>query len=218
MRKKLAIIFGTLILIALVLIAIYYSRAVTTKSDIEIKPLEEDNSIKVTFPQPNDIISTSHTLVITGKAKLNWFNTGIFRYRLFDANGNKLARNAAGRNGPCDENGFCPFDTDFLFDMPTTEEGTLVLYKPDDQAKDMYGLSIPVKFDMSIPPPDTGGDCIISGCDGYHCSYRKISNCEYNPESTTSKCYKKYMICERQENEKCGWTELEGFHGCIPDY
>lgn len=54
--------------------------------------------------------------------------------------------------------------------------------------------------------------CLVSGCAGEICSEEyQVSPCIYIPEND---CYKT-AICERQEDEKCGWTETEELLNCL---
>lgn len=68
-------------------------------------------------------------------------------------------------------------------------------------------------FDAGEEPRASGG-CKIGGCSGEICDEedfeRMVSICLWKPKYECSK----FSRCERQSNNKCGWTETEEFLKC----
>lgn len=192
--------------------------------DYFLKAADRADSIQIDNLKPNDEISSSETLIIQGRSTLKMFSPvwAWLQGKLFDQNGDLIARGFGTfidpRNPNFDENDF----NDFLFEVPyleskppSTKEGTLVLsfdvFPNDERTYDYY---IPVQFDMTKPPADSGTTCIKSGCTLSYCTTRKVSECNELLEGAFD-CCSEYEFCERQENGECGWTELEGYKECI---
>ena len=61
------------------------------------------------------------------------------------------------------------------------------------------------------------GGCIPAGCSKQLCVDAKeaataVSTCEFRASYA---CYKTDSVCERQENEQCGWTDSPALQACL---
>ncbi|MEK9153858.1 MAG: hypothetical protein AAB798_00135 [Patescibacteria group bacterium] len=59
-------------------------------------------------------------------------------------------------------------------------------------------------------------ECVIGGCNSELCGEKAlmdqvVSTCEYRAEYA---CYE-YSACERQIDEKCGWTQTPELESCL---
>lgn len=117
----------------------------TFKEDIG-NELEKDNLIRISEPRPNTVITSP--LVVKGMAWGNWFFEVSFPVRLFDGNGEKLARGIATAQAPWMTAEFVPFEAELVFASPTTETGTLLLDKdnPSGLPENEDALRVPVRF------------------------------------------------------------------------
>lgn len=63
--------------------------------------------------------------------------------------------------------------------------------------------------------PEVAKDCFVGGCSSQLCSDQEgaISTCEWRAEYA---CYRE-ATCERQANDKCGWTETPELTACLAD-
>ncbi|MFH1713296.1 MAG: GerMN domain-containing protein [Candidatus Jacksonbacteria bacterium] len=122
------------------------------KIDETTTPVNQDDSqafIKVTSPQPNDIISSP--VIIVGQARGNWFFEGNFPIKILDDSAQELATGLANAQGEWMTTDFVPFKAEIEF-KPTTETGAIVLIKnnPSDKRELDDQLQIPIKFAISI--------------------------------------------------------------------
>jgi len=96
------------------------------------------------------------------------------------------------------------------------KEGSI--FVSDDKAGVVYKISYNGYVDPIIkdkPKEEAPGRCIRAGCSGTICVDEKdepiITTCEFRPEYA---CYRE-AICERQENEECGWTQTTELTECL---
>ena len=122
--------------------------------------LEKDEMIRISEPRPNTFISSP--LVVKGMARGNWFFEASFPVRLFDGNGEQLARgiaqaqgNPAGGGVNWMTNELVPFEATLSFETPTATTGTLLLDKdnPSGFPENRDALRVPVRFKQKTRPP-----------------------------------------------------------------
>jgi hypothetical protein len=57
------------------------------------------------------------------------------------------------------------------------------------------------------------GDCIVTGCSGQLCADTEIAtDCAWTESYA---CYKKFGICQRSMDGKCGWAETKELTSCL---
>src|SRR3989338_1426812 len=88
----------------------------TFKEDIG-NELEKDDMIRISEPRPNAIVK--NPLIVKGMARGNWFFEASFPMRLFDGNGEQLARGIATAKGEWMTTEFVPFEGTLSFTVPT---------------------------------------------------------------------------------------------------
>lgn len=117
----------------------------TFKEDIG-NELEKDDLIRLETPRPNSVIQ--NPLTVKGMARGSWFFEASFPVRLFDGNGEMLARGVATAKSDWMTTEFVPFETTLSFTMPTTTSGTLLLDKdnPSGLPENADALRVPVRF------------------------------------------------------------------------
>jgi len=108
--------------------------------------LQKLDLIKISQPKPNSLI-TSPTTVI-GEARGNWFFEAQFTVILVDANGRELGRGLAQAYSDWMTTNFVPFDVTFVFNIPSTATGMLILKKdnPSGLPQNDDQLEIPIRF------------------------------------------------------------------------
>ncbi len=108
--------------------------------------LEKDSLIRISEPRPNTVITSP--LTVKGMARGNWFFEASFPVRLFNGNGEEIARGVAQAKSPWMTTEFVPFEGTLMFTSPTTTAGTLLLDKdnPSGLPENEDALRIPVRF------------------------------------------------------------------------
>jgi hypothetical protein len=119
------------------------------ETETTVKDTTSDQ-IKVTKPQPNQIIQSP--LTIEGEARGSWFFEGVFPIMLLDSNGNAIARHFAQVQGEWMTEDFVLFKAELIFEKPSTDTGILILEKdnPSGLSENDASIEIPVRFDQSV--------------------------------------------------------------------
>ena len=88
-------------------------------------------------------------LIISGKARGNWFFEASFPVKLVDENGNELANGTAAAQSDWMTEDFVEFLATFEFTAPPTTAGTLILQKdnPSGLSEHNNQLIVPVEFE-----------------------------------------------------------------------
>ncbi|KKW11315.1 MAG: hypothetical protein UY50_C0016G0007 [Parcubacteria group bacterium GW2011_GWA2_49_9] len=117
----------------------------TFKEDIG-NELEKDDLIRIAEPRPNAVITSP--LKISGMARGNWFFEASFPVKLFDGNGEIIARGVATAKSNWMTSEFVPFEATLSFTVPIMTAGTLVLDKdnPSDLPENDDVLRVPILF------------------------------------------------------------------------
>ncbi|MBX4210404.1 hypothetical protein KW783_00330 [Candidatus Parcubacteria bacterium] len=176
-------------------------------------PTDKSNLIRVTFPQPNALITSPVT--VTGEARGTWFFEASFPVKLLDANGKVLAQSPAQAQSDWQTPNFVPFKVTLTYSVPETATGTLVLMKdnPSDLPQNDDQIVIPVTFKRLSA--SVGAGCQVGGCSAELCGPAGgeplISNCIYKAEFA---CYQT-ASCVKQANGLCGWTQTAALKQCI---
>jgi hypothetical protein len=159
MRKLIFIIIAAIVAggaVAAVLIYPKYQslhQKVGTPTEVSENP--KNDLIKVSYPKPNDFISSP--LEITGEAKGNWFFEASFPVKIFDDNNFLLGVKPAQALGEWMTEDFVPYESKIFFAVPSTPKGRLVLKKDNPSGLPEYDdeLIIPVYFkDMKEAPKE----------------------------------------------------------------
>ena len=108
--------------------------------------LEKQDMIQVERPRPNTGVKSP--LLITGKAKGNWFFEASFPIKIYDENENLLGSTTAQAQGDWMTDKFVNFKASLEFKTPTTKKGKLILEKDNPSGLPEYAdeLRIPVLF------------------------------------------------------------------------
>lgn len=115
--------------------------------------LEKDGLIRISEPRPNTVLTSP--LTVKGMARGSWFFEASFPVRLFDGNGEVVARGIATAQGDPATGGvdwmtaeFVPFEATLEFALPTTKSGTLLLDKDNSSGlpENEDALRVPIRF------------------------------------------------------------------------
>lgn len=109
--------------------------------------MELADLIMIYSPRPNAKIASP--LIISGKARGNWFFEASFPVKLMDENGNELANGTAAAQSDWMTEDFVKFLATFEFTAPPTTAGTLILQKdnPSGLSEHNNQLIVPVEFE-----------------------------------------------------------------------
>jgi len=109
--------------------------------------MELADLIMIYSPRPNAQIASP--LIISGKARGNWFFEASFPVKLMDENGNELANGIAAAQSDWMTKDFVEFLATLEFTAPPTPAGTLILQKdnPSGLSEDDNQLIVPVEFE-----------------------------------------------------------------------
>lgn len=108
--------------------------------------LEYINEIIVESPRPNSYISSP--LLVTGRAKGNWYFEGSFSGELFDSNNTSLGVVILQAQGDWMTEDFVQFQGTLDFESPGMGEGKLIIKNanPSDLPENSKELRIPLRF------------------------------------------------------------------------
>ena len=120
-----------------------------TGPNCEFALCPHEDLIRVFTPQANEKISSP--LLITGEARGFWFFEATFPLKLLDDQGNIIVQHYAQVKGDWMTEDFVPFESELVFEAPTTQKGWLVLEKdnPSSLPENADELRIPIIFDYS---------------------------------------------------------------------
>jgi len=146
--KRLLIGTGILLLIVLAVAAVWRVNFPNAEPTV---PAAKDDLIVVDTPLPYSSIQSP--LVISGKARGNWYFEASFPVKLYDANKTLLAQAPAQAQGEWMTTSYVPFSITLTFATSTTPTGTLVLEKdnPSGLPEHDNQLEIPVTFATTTP-------------------------------------------------------------------
>ena len=106
----------------------------------------EEENIRITSPQPNDIVSSP--LVITGEARGTWYFEGDFPVDIYNEACIKIGESYASAQEFWMVEDFVPFQGTIEFDPGNSTTGTLVLEKASLGCMLYYdNLLVPVRFE-----------------------------------------------------------------------
>jgi len=216
------IIVVTILLVVIIggLVYIYAGdRIVDDKSTVSMTPSlssqpEIEDLIIMEKPLVSDFDNIRSPLEISGKARGFWFFEASFPIKIYDANNKQLGVAVAQAQGEWMTEDFVTFEAVLYFDMPSTQNGTLVLQKdnPSGLPENEKELRIPIQF--SVETSQAASSCRPTGCSAQICADQDVvTTCEFKPEYA---CYKTAK-CERQEDGNCGWTPTEKLVTCLSE-
>lgn len=109
--------------------------------------LEKTDLITIDQPRPNQKISSP--LIISGKARGQWFFEASFPVQLYDEQKNLLGTGIAQAQGEWMTSNFVPFALTLEFSQPQTAKGVLILRKDNPSGLPEFDdeLNIPVLFE-----------------------------------------------------------------------
>lgn len=174
--------------------------------------IEKQDLIRVFTPRPG--VSIKSPLEISGEARGYWFFEASFPIHLFDASGNKIATAIATAQGDWMTQDFVPFEATLIFESVLTSRGMLIFEKdnPSGLPQNADELHVPIKFDSKAVSSNPAKECRKTGCSGQVCADEDIiTTCEWTEKYA---CYQSAK-CERQTNEKCGWTQTDELALCL---
>jgi hypothetical protein len=111
--------------------------------------VEKMDLIQITSPRPGETVSSP--LIITGKARGNWYFEASFPITVVDWNGLIIGQGHAEAQGEWMTTEFVPFKATVTFNVPTStpyRRGSLILQKdnPSGLSQNDDALEIPVLF------------------------------------------------------------------------
>ncbi|MDO8742174.1 MAG: Gmad2 immunoglobulin-like domain-containing protein [bacterium] len=115
------------------------------------EPAAEDPLIVLETPSPNSVVRSP--LMISGKARGNWYFEASFPVKLYDANRKLLTQVPAQAQSEWMTTDYVPFAATLTFDTPTTPTGVLVLEKdnPSGLPEHADQLEVPIVFTTTPP-------------------------------------------------------------------
>jgi hypothetical protein len=139
-----------LMLIAVVLVAV--GVAIFTKKPVQApvvvnpQPLQYKDLVYVEIPLSGTKVTSP--LVVSGRARGNWYFEASFPVKLLDGNGNQIAIAPAQAIGNWMTTDYVPFSVTLTFPTPATATGTLILQKDNPSGEPQFddSVSIPVTF------------------------------------------------------------------------
>lgn len=110
------------------------------------QPVQYKDLVYVEGPLPGTQVKSP--LVVSGRARGNWYFEASFPVKLLDGNGNVLALAPAQAQGDWMTTNYVPFSVTLTFPTPVTATGTLILQKdnPSGEPQNDDFVSIPVTF------------------------------------------------------------------------
>ena len=110
------------------------------------QPVQYKDLVYVEGPLPGTKITSP--LVVTGRARGNWYFEASFPVKLLDGNGNQIAIAPAQAQGDWMTVDYVPFSVTFTFAQPVTATGTLILQKDNPSGEPQFDdlVSILVTF------------------------------------------------------------------------
>lgn len=108
--------------------------------------IEKMDLIQITQPRPNTAITSP--LTVQGNARGSWFFEGTFEVYVLDENGTEIARSFAQAQDDWMTEDFVYYESNLMFEKPTTAKGTLVLEKNNASGLPEHNdkLLVPVLF------------------------------------------------------------------------
>lgn len=154
MNKYTKILLSALVLLILAAAAIkiwdfksswLYERVFSPAPSSSPATSNEDISIIVSFPEPNQTISSP--LAVSGIARGGWFFEAEFPIKLLDGQGQTLGTAIARAQDDWMTENFVPFKAELIFPK-TSGQGALILEKsnPSDLPENAGEFSVPVRF------------------------------------------------------------------------
>lgn len=109
-------------------------------------PVESDDIIRVTMPQPSDTIQSP--VKVQGEARGTWYFEASFPISVVDGNGVMLGQGIAQAQGEWMTTEFVPFEATIEFTSPQGATGSVIFSKdnPSGLPENDASLSVPVRF------------------------------------------------------------------------
>lgn len=139
-----------LILIAIVLVVggiiILTKQRYTDPMIANPQPVQYKDLVYVEGPLRGTKVTSP--LVVSGRARGNWYFEASFPVKLLDGNGNQIAIAPAQAQGDWMTVDYVPFSVTLTFAQPVTATGTLILQKDNPSGEPQFDdfVSIPVTF------------------------------------------------------------------------
>jgi len=110
------------------------------------QPVQYKDVVYIERPLPNTQVKSP--LLVSGRARGNWYFEGSFPVKLLDGNGNVLALAPAQAQSEWMTTEYVPFSVSLTFPTSTTATGTLILQKDNPSGDPQFDDSvlIPVTF------------------------------------------------------------------------
>lgn len=155
--------FGYLILAAAMLVIVLTAWLWPAEPAVDVQPptatstpASKDDLIVVSVPLPNAAISSP--LMVSGRARGNWYFEASFPVKVYDGNGKLLTATPATAAGEWMTMEYVPFIATITFPVPTTATGTIVFEKNNASGLPEHAneLVIPIRFaifDPNAPAP-----------------------------------------------------------------
>lgn len=120
-------------------------------------PVESDDIIRVTLPQPNDTIQSP--VKVQGEARGTWYFEASFPISVVDGNGVMLGQGIAQAKGEWMTTEFVPFEATIEFTSPQTATGSVVFSKdnPSGLPENDASIAVPVRFGEEVKAKVSSG-------------------------------------------------------------
>lgn len=135
-----------IIVFVVILIASYVLYGSNVNTTSELKPLVYKDLIEVTSPLSGKV---SSPVVVTGRARGNWYFEASFPVQVLDQDGTVLGTGIAQAQGEWMTTEFVPFRGEIIFTKPKSKSGFLVFRKDNPSGLSEYddSLNVPVTFE-----------------------------------------------------------------------
>ncbi len=116
------------------------------KAVVNLGPMQYKDLVYIETPFSG--MKVSSPLVVSGRARGNWYFEASFPVKLLDGNGNELVVTPAQAQGDWMTTNYVPFSVTLTFPTPATATGTLILQKDNPSGEPQHDdfVSIPVTF------------------------------------------------------------------------
>lgn len=152
--KKLSIVILVIVLAAVIFVLYAkISKAPTTGSEKISDKVEQNDLITVSYPKPEDIITSPVT--VKGEARGSWYFEATFPIMVVDWDGRIIGEGHAQAKGDWMTSEFVPFEATIAFSKPndikpgTYSEKGAIIFKKDNPSGDPRrdaALEVPVVF------------------------------------------------------------------------
>ncbi len=144
--KKILIIGVLIVCIGGGIVVLFKQKNTPPQAVINPGPMQYKDLVYIEAPFSGTKVTSP--LVVSGRARGNWYFEASFPVKLLDGNGNQIVIAPAQAQGDWMTTDYVPFSVTLTFPTPATATGTLILQKDNPSGEPQFDdyVSIPVTF------------------------------------------------------------------------